>query len=462
MSGVSSITERMASTLVAHDAGDFPPDVVAKAELCLVDFLSGAFEAAPLEWSRQAAAIATPLTNGAAMIAGRQRAVPEDAAFANAVAAHGLVREDMHTDSIAHLGVVIWPALLAMLSRMEKPVGGTEFLAAGIAGYEVGGRVGSTLMTAELARLFRPTGMVGAFSAAAACGLLLGLDDRQLAVALGLAANTAAGFNEWPHSGGSEMYFHAGFAARNGMAAALLAREGAFAAPTILEGEAGLFRSIGRCEPPVNIPLFSSETFDILTVFHKQAPACNYAQTPCQAALRAAQHFAGSLNDIATIAVRCTHAARQYPGCDHPGPFGNILQAKMSIQYGVAATIASGAMSEANYARIGDPEIEALIGKITLETDDVLTAAYPARQGSEVTIATRDGQQFIGRLADVVKADAVEVGTRFIRSAAEWLGARQAQRLRNTITGIAARDDVRSLNALCLPAAQPIINRRKS
>lgn len=32
-----------------------------------------------------------------------------DAAFANAVAADGLVREDMHTRSVAHFGVVVWP-----------------------------------------------------------------------------------------------------------------------------------------------------------------------------------------------------------------------------------------------------------------------------------------------------------------------------------------------------------------
>lgn len=447
-----SITERMAATLAARRPDTIPADVIAKAELCLVDFLSGAFEAAPLEWSRQAAAIAVPLDKGAAMISGRKYAAPADAAFANAVAAHGLVREDMHTGSVAHLGVVIWPALMAMASQNDGCVAGRDFLAAGIAGYEVGGRVGTALMDAELARLFRPTGMVGAVAAAASCGLLIGLDETELAVALGLAANTAAGFNEWPHSGGSEMYFHAGFAARNAMAAVLLAQEGAFAAPTILEGEAGMFRSIGRREPPADIPLFPDETFEILSVFHKQAPACNYAQTPCQAALRAARQFAGSADDIEAITVSCTHAARLYPGCDHPGPFRNILQAKMSIQYGVAATIASGEMSEANYGRIGNREIEALIGKTVLETDEALTAAYPARQGSQVTIRTRGGREFTSRLEDVVKADAEEVGQRFARSAAEWLGAEQADKLKTFTTGIAARDDVRSLNALCLPA----------
>lgn len=453
MKVLSSITERMSMTLAARHARSFPPEVVAKAKLCLVDFLSGAFEAAPLEWSQQAASIAVPLANGAAMIASRSRAVPGDAAFANAVAAHGLVREDMHTGSIAHFGVVVWPALLATLSQMDEPVSGTKFLAAGIAGYEVGGRIGGPLMTAEIARLFRPTGMSGPLAAAAACGLLLGLDANRLAVALGLAANTSAGFNEWPHSGGSEMYFHVGFAARNGMATAQLARAGAFAAPSIVEGEAGLFRAIGRREPPDDIPLYPDDAFDILSVFHKQAPACNYAQTPCQAALRAVQQFNGSAHEIEKVSIRCTRAATLYPGCDHTGPFRNILQAKMSIQFGVAATIASRTMNEANYARIGDNQIETLMRKITLETDDALTVAYPGKQGAEVTIAAVDGRSYTSRLDDVVKADADEVCERFARSAIAWLGAEQAERLSAFVADITAQDDARKLNGLCLPAA---------
>lgn len=448
-----SITGRMAATLVNRQASETPADVLAKAQLCLVDFLSGAFEAAPLEWSQQAASIALPMADGAACIPGKTNTVPGDAAFANAVASHGLVREDMHTGSIAHMGVVIWPALLASLSQAKQPVSGRDFLLAGIAGYEVGGRIGDELMDAALARLFRPTGMIGAVASAAACGMLNNLNAEQLAVALGLAVNTAAGFNEWPHSGGSEMYFHAGFASRNGMAAVQLAQAGAFAAPTVLEGQAGLFQSIGRRAAPDDIALFVNGAHEIMSVFHKQAPACNFAQTPCQAALKAALQFDGSVSDITKIDVRTTKAARLYPGCDHAGPFGNVLHAKMSIQYGIAATISARAMSEANYGRIGDPEIDRLIGLISIETDDGFTAAYPAKQGASVTITTKDGQSYTGTLDDILKADAPEVNARFVQSSQDWLGAAQSAQLNTFITEILTSNDVRPLNGLCIPAS---------
>jgi len=447
------MTGRLALALTARTPDDCPPEVLAKSSLCLEDFLSGAYEAAPLEWSRQAAAIAVPVADGAALIAARSRAAAGDAAFANAVAAHGLVREDMHTGSIAHLGVVIWPALLAALTLSRREVSGRELLAAGVAGYEVGGRIGTALMTAELARLFRPTGMAGPLASASACGLVLGLDEDQLAAALGLAANTAAGFNEWPHSGGSEMYFHAGFAARNGLACALLARQGAFAAPSILEGEAGLFRAIGRTAPPDDIAIFPSGDHAIMDVFHKQAPACNYAQTPIQAALRAFGDLGRAASTVREVRLKTTRAALLYPGCDHTGPFGNILQAKMSIQYGVAAAIASGELAEANYAMIGDPEVGRLIAAVALEEDPALTAAYPGRQGAAATVVAEDGHAVTCELADVIKADGEEIRSRFIASAGNWLGPNRTSDLVEFVHGIESRQDARPVDGLCIPAA---------
>ena len=63
--------------------------------------------------------------------------------------------------------------------------------------------------------------------------------------ALALAANTAGGLNEWPRSGGGEMFFHPGFAARNAVTAVLLARAGAEASESALDGPAGLFAAFG-------------------------------------------------------------------------------------------------------------------------------------------------------------------------------------------------------------------------
>ncbi|MCJ9730510.1 MmgE/PrpD family protein, partial [Bradyrhizobium sp. PRIMUS42] len=157
VSGKISLARQMARSALAVDLGDFGPEVVAKAKLCLLDFLSCAFEAGHHPWSRQAVAIAQ--AGGPATIIGTsQLSSPADAAFANAVMGHGLVREDMHAASITHHGVVIWPTLLALSE--QTPLHGARLLAAAIIGYETGARIGRALLTSDLARLYRPTGLV--------------------------------------------------------------------------------------------------------------------------------------------------------------------------------------------------------------------------------------------------------------------------------------------------------------
>ena len=162
-SGTEPLARRMARSALAVELTDFGPDVVAKAKLCLIDFLSCAFEAAGHPWSRQAVATAHPASGGATIIGTARQASPADAAFANAVMGHGLVREDMHAASISHHGVVIWPTLLALSE--QNALRGPTLLAAAIIGYEAGARIGRALFNTDLARLYRPTGLVAPLGA---------------------------------------------------------------------------------------------------------------------------------------------------------------------------------------------------------------------------------------------------------------------------------------------------------
>jgi 2-methylcitrate dehydratase PrpD len=445
-----TLAETMAADALAMRAGDLPGAVLDKAALCLVDYFGAAFEARTLPWSRQAIAAVRPVTDGAACIALADNAAPGDAAFANAVAAHGLVREDMHTGSIAHLGVVVWPALMAELAQARKPVSGRDLLAAAVVGYEAGAVLGRALMTAELARLFRPTGLIGPLAAAVAVGHLRGLSGVALTSAISFAVNCAAGLNQWPASGGSDMYFHAGFAARNALTCVDLAEAGAFATRDVIEGDAGLFQAFARRPIERPVRLFADGGYEILSVFHKQAPACNFAQTPSQAALQARLKLRAG-NEISAIHIAATQAALLYPGCDARGPFGNMLAAKMSIQFGVAAAIARSRIDAGNYAELDDPEIARLIGITTLAADPELTAAYPQRQPAAVTLTLTDGSVVTGTLDDVLAAPAAMVRERFVAAATDALGDAQAQNLDSFIATLADMADAGPLNALQLP-----------
>ena len=196
----------------------------------------------------------------------------------------------MHTGSVSHLGVVIFPTLLALAQR--KPVTGKRSFWAQSADTNRRRSVGRALVDKEFVRLYRPTGTTGPIGAAVAGSILLGLDENATVSAVGLAANTTGGLNEWPYSGGDEMFFHPGFAARNAVTAVELAELGAVASETALDGRSGLFAALSRSERASQVTPFSGAALEIMSVYHKPAPACNYAQTACQAALALAMEDA--------------------------------------------------------------------------------------------------------------------------------------------------------------------------
>lgn len=430
----------------AFGAADVSAVLKAKAQLCLVDFLSCAFEAADLPWSQQAASVAAPY--GASTIIGEAQATtPDDAAFANAVRGHGLVREDMHTGSISHLGVVIWPTLLALAET--QPISGSDFLRAAIIGYEVGGRLGRKVMTPEVARLFRPTGLVGPYAAAIAGAVALGLGEEETIAALALAGNCSAGLNEWPHNGADEMYFHPGFAARNAIQSIRLAQAGARGSKSIIDGPAGMMAAYARMQLDGPIVLFPDGAAEILEVFNKQVPACNFAQSPCQAAVAALGKADVPSAKITGIKIDTYDAALNYPGCAHMGPYQTPLQAKMSIAFGVAAALVRGEIAEANYARLEDPEILRLVGETSFTIDPSLNAAFPQKQGTRVTLILNDGRTVEHAMDNIAYADAALIHERFEGAVKQRLGAEKCDAILSGIERIAALADCAAIIGNC-------------
>jgi 2-methylcitrate dehydratase PrpD len=423
-----------------------PQEAVAKVKIALLDMLSCAFEAQDLPWSQQAMEIARH-AGGEAHIFGTALRVPvSEAAFVNAILGHGLVREDMHTGSVSHLGVVVLPTLLALAEA--KKVTGRDFILAAVCGYETGCAVGRAVMDQENVRQYRPTGITGPIGATVAGSRLLGLSEEASVSALGFAANTTVGLNEWPYSGGDEMFFHVGFAARNAVTSVQLAELGARASETSLDGPAGLFAALRRTDKVGEVAPFTRPRLEILEVYHKPAPACNYAQTATQAAATLATEDGVKSADVTAIHIRATAAAVGYPGCNYAGPFTKTLQAKMSIHFCAAAALSRGVIEEANYRNLGDPEINRLARITTVETDPALTAAYPGKQGAEVTVTLRDGTTRRRGLSDVVPATPEQIRARFRSAAEKVLGAEATRAAERFIDRLDQQEDAGELARL--------------
>jgi 2-methylcitrate dehydratase PrpD len=276
---------------------------------------------------------------------------------------------------------------------------------------------------------------------------LLGLNVEQTTAALALAANTAAGYNEWAGTGGSEMFFHNGFAARSAVTAVQLAAEGAFASPTAIDGDAGILAAFRRPRPPAVPDLFADRP-EILAVFFKPVPACNFAQTPAQVAHALAQRHRLRAEDIESVTARVTRAAALYPGCNASGPFEHILQAKMSIHYNVAAALAHGNFAERNYVPQQNPEVQALAKRVSVEIDAGFTSEFPAKQGAAIVVRTHSGQTFEQSADNLTATDTDGVHERFFAAAAAELGEPQARELDSVIGTLEQQADAAKLERL--------------
>src|SRR5512133_3341761 len=159
---------------------DIPAPVIARTEDLFVDWIGSALAgkgARAVEAIARFAQAMGPADGPSEVLIHRTRSSPFFAAAANAAASHVAEQDDVHNGSVFHPATVVFPPALAVAQALG--CSGRELLAAAVAGYEVGIRVGEFLGR-EHYRIFHTTGTAGTLAAAACAGNLLGLDAAQM------------------------------------------------------------------------------------------------------------------------------------------------------------------------------------------------------------------------------------------------------------------------------------------
>lgn len=377
MSGhLSSIAERL-SLLLARPVS---PDDRARARLHLLDWVGCTVAGARESDAERVRGLAQAEGTGVCSIIGGARAGPQAAALANGPAGAILEMDDVDRRALLHPGPVVMPAALAAAEHLGV-TSGDALLDAVVRGYEVMIRVGRAAGASHY-RFFHPTGTVGGFGAAAAGASLMGLDNRRTAWALGLAGQQGAGLWRARHEPGSVKALHDGRAAANGVASALLARDGFRGPLRVLEGEQGFFPAMAPDADPEAV-LTPADSWFIHEVSFKPHAACRHAHPTIDAALALRARIAG-LPD--TVRVETYRDSVLF--CDKPAPT-TVPEAKFSLQHSVAVALIRGdaGLDSFEPAALTDPEIAAMRARVSVAVADDLTATYPARFGARL-IAT--------------------------------------------------------------------------
>ena len=169
-----------------------------------------------------------------------------NAAQVNGTLGHG---DEMDAHDGDGRGTHILAAVMAAALALGQLVGasGPEVLRGVVLGYELSKRLVrvAAQVKRETGKAFGPVDAGNTMGATAAAGITLGLPPDRLEVALGVAAhmscNIAAYAGETAHMTAS--FLRGGIGARNGVAAALMAKVGYDAPRDIFDGEPGFFHS---------------------------------------------------------------------------------------------------------------------------------------------------------------------------------------------------------------------------
>lgn len=284
-----------------------PDDVVEKAKLCFLDSLGCFHGAHSSPFAETIGRFRDALTVAPAGCCGRgkQHRDPAARAFDAALMINALDYDDIYWKG--HPGATVIAAVLGLADHVD--CSGQELIEAIAVGYEVGCRVGMSLVNSTPRKTIHGHGTWQVFGAAAAAAKLLRLPSEQAAQALAIAAANApvASVMKTVYGASCSMAKNNfGPAAHAGVTAAFLAKAGFTGPLDVFEGDTGFWRMAGAdSSDGERLTHELGHRYEILDVGFKAYSCCRIIQSSIEAVMTAAAKFGGdfSPSDIRSVVV---------------------------------------------------------------------------------------------------------------------------------------------------------------
>lgn len=388
------IAEKLAEYVDSLQYDDLDREVIHVAKQRIVDSMGcalGGMDSAPANSIRS---YASTLPEGASTIFfSRRKVAPDVAAFLNATMVRYLDYNDGYfslepghpSDNIS--------ACLAIADA--ENLSGQDVILSMVIAYELQMRL------QDAASLFRRGwDHVNYVTVAAtmAVGKLLRLSRAQLVHALGMALNGHIAMRQvrsgelsgWKGSSAAN-------ATRNAVYCAYLARHGMTGPSAIFEGEMGFFAQVsGAFE--VDTGLFGNrknQDYRINVAKTKLYPTNGEMQTAVMASVLLKKKI-DNLETIQSIRVDTTDVGYKFLAKDKAKWRPQTREtADHSLPYTVARAFLDGTITRSTYdvAKLSDPQVLAIIDKITVHEDPLLAAQMPSL-ANRVTIVLKSGATF--------------------------------------------------------------------
>lgn len=372
------VTHRLAEYVHDLRAADLPPESLDAAARCVLDLLAAAAAGVGEPSAAACRAMArSQYGDGAAGIwFTAQRAPAIGAAMCNSAAASVLDLDDGFRIARGHPGASVIPAALAAAAECDSNA--AEFLAAVVAGYEVGVRV------AAGRRFHSSTGTWTPHAAIAAAARLRKTKPRALANALAIATQCAPvlkgkGGSQFAGLSGSDVKEGIPWGMLEGLTALHVAEAG-FTGPEEILDVPTHFEPARIVEGLGGAPLIGGTYF-------KPYALCRHLHAPLEAFATLLEPHAIGARDIEAVEVHTYAATFDLSNLAEPR---TLVDIQFSVPFGIALCAVHGtqALLPVDAAVAEDAAVRALARKVSLHLDPALQARFPAESPARVVVKT--------------------------------------------------------------------------
>lgn len=374
------------------------------------------------------------------------------ASFANSEMANALDYDDM--DPLGHPGATTIPPAVAIGETLHAK--GKQLITAVILGYDVLARVGMAMRTKP--GLPMRAGLVWQiFGSVTVAGKLLGLDEDQMAMAMGIAGSATPVPSDMKCSlnpenkkfGMGMVKNNYGYMSEIGVRGALAAKLGYTGPHDILDGDTGFWRMacFDGCDFDEMTSMLGSD-YKVLRVGFKSYPCCWNIHSTIDAAheIISEQHL--EVEGIDRIIVGKLLRFSLPPWDDYqPKTMGSAIY---SIPYSLAVALTGPNPGPEwfNEQTLRDPKILSLARKIRLEEDPEVT--YPENSSVEISSKGKMYKKIVahprGHPENPISED--ELKEKFMNLALNRLDRKRAIRVLDMILNLDKVKDISALTAL--------------
>jgi aconitate decarboxylase len=394
--GANPYTRAMAAFISGLHYDQIPREVIDRIKLLMLDAFGCAMYGVDLEWSRILTGMLHKVDSSTQCCVWGTllRFSAPHAALVNGTLVQGFELDDIHREGVLHVGAVTLPALVAV-AESRPGLSGREFLAAAVAGYEIGPRVGLCMGPEHVGQGWHSGATVGVFAAAAAAAAGLHLSEEQIIHSLGIAGTQSSGLMAAQY-GSMVKRMHAGRAAQSGLYSALLADAGFTGIRNVFESDYGGFcTTFSRSKDRFDLAKLTSglgERFETMKISLKFYSCVSSSHTTLDAIrmMRVRRPF--SVEEVDQIVVHGSQVTVDHVGWRyHPE---GITAAQLNLPFCVATLLVEGDVfvDQFDEVKIVDPARIALADKVKVVADPGITArGSEFRQVVKVELFLKDG-----------------------------------------------------------------------